>query len=288
MEIYLKQPAGFCPGVKKALARTFEIIEAHPSANIYLIGNVVHNDEVCAKIDSLKNVKVINDSRDRLSQVKSIKSGKNTIVIFSAHGTDPRAVDYAQTKGWKVYDFTCPFVWIILSTIRRAILHGYHVAYFGEANHPEAIAAKKVGGDNLTVYRTKKDLKEVLNKPYVHVMCQSSMNWQEFEDTKKWFSPAARLKFNNFVCNTSRKRQEEAYMCKHYDIVFVLTSPRSHNGLSLYEALKKKNLTVKLIDPLKMNVTKKMIANKKDCAIFTSASVSQDQIDKFIKKLKSL
>lgn len=288
MKINLVRPCAFCPGVEKVVQKTQEIIADYKSANIYLIGNIVHNDELCKQLLKNKNVKILeNKNHDRLALVKSIKTNNN-VLIFSAHGSDPRAIDYADAKGWKVFDLTCPWVTRILSMIRNAIMHGYHVAYYGDKNHAEAITAKAYGGNDLTIYKTKADLKKVLDKPYVQVVAQTTMDQQEYVATQKWFTPPAIIKFKDTICHSSRQRQENALEAKQYDLVFVISDPNSHNGQSLYQVLKARQKHVVFVDPQHIKLTKKMLANKKDCAIFTSSSVSQEQVDRFIKKLNKL
>lgn len=288
MNIHLSQPCAFCPGVKRVVEKTFKIIDDYPSSNIYLIGNIVHNSELAKQLLKHKNVKILeNKNHDRLALVKSIKTKAN-VVIFSAHGTDPRAIDYAETMGWKVFDLTCPFVTKVLSKINYAIMHGFHVAYYGDKDHVEAIAAKATGKGNLTVFKTKNDLKKVLDKPYVHVLAQTTMEQDKFLATRKWFTPPAIIKFSNTICRSSQQRQDNALESKSYDLVFVISDPASHNGVSLYKVLKERQKHVIFIDPLHYKLTKQMIKNKKDCAIFTSSSVSQQQVDTFINKLKQL
>lgn len=288
MNIHLVQPCAFCPGVKKAVEKTLQIINDYKSAHVYLIGNIVHNQELCAKLLKYKNVKILdNKNHDRLALVKSIKTSNN-VIIFSAHGTDPRAIDYVQTMGWKLFDLTCPQVTKVLSKIDRAILRGFHVAYYGDKNHVEAIAAKARGRGNITIYKTKKDLDKVMAMPYVHVMCQTTMDENDFLATEKWFTPPAIIKFSNTICYSSKQRQHNVYETKPYDLVFVISDPQSHNGQSLFNLLKTRQKHVVFVDPLHIKLNKSMLKNKKDCAIFTSSSVSQEQVDRFISKLRKL
>lgn len=288
MEIHISQPCAFCKGVTRVVEKTKQIIADYPSANIYLIGNIVHNDQLCKQLLKHKNVKILeNKTHDRLALVKSIKTERN-IVIFSAHGTDPQAIDYAEAKGWKVFDLTCPYVMSVLSKIKRAITHGYHVAYYGDKEHVEAIAAKKTGGVNLTIYKTKQDLNKVLDMPYVCVVAQTTMDEDKYLQTESWFTPPAIIKFKNTICHSSKQRQLNALEARQYDIVFVISDPQSHNGKSLYQVLKARQKHIVFVDPQNIKVTKETIKNKKDCAIFTSSSVSQEQVDTFVKHLKKL
>lgn len=288
MDINLIRPCGFCHGVERVVNKTRKIIDDYPSANIYLIGNIVHNDELCKELLQHKNVKILeNKTHNRLALVKSIKTSNN-VIIFSAHGTDPRAINYVEAKGWKYFDLTCPYVACVLSKINNAIMHGYHVAYYGDKNHVEAIAAKGLGKNNLTIYKTEKDLHHVLDMPYVQVVSQTTMHEEDYLQTRPWFKEPAIIKFSNTICHSSKQRQARVLESRKYDLVFVISAPSSHNGQSLFNMLKQRQKHVVFIDPMHIKLSKAMIKNKKDCAIFTSSSVSQEQIDRFLKKLNQL
>lgn len=286
MKINIVEPIGFCPGVEKVLNRANEIITKYKADYIYFIGSVVHNDVIMNQLTSNKNVNIL-DGKDRLACLKQIKT-KNNVIVFSAHGSDPQAIKYAQEQDWVVYDLTCSFVWLIFLAIRKSIAEGYHIAYFGDANHPEAIAAKAIGGNNLTIYKSKKDLTKVFKMNKVHIMCQSTMNYVEFEQTKSWFPLDIQIRFNNFVCPTSRARQIAAEDSRQYDIVFVLADKKSHNGESLYKTLSQVHKNVVFVTPDHLTIDKKLIENKKDCAIFSASSISKQQVNEFVENLKQL
>lgn len=99
MDIHLVKPCGFCHGVNRVLEKAQEIIDDYPSAHIYFIGNVIHNDLVCQQLLKNPNVKILdNATHDRVALVNSIKTERN-VLIFSAHGSDPKAMNIAEDKG---------------------------------------------------------------------------------------------------------------------------------------------------------------------------------------------
>lgn len=288
MKIYLIKPYGFCPGVQNTINKTISIIKNNRKSHIYLVGNLIHNKIVCKQIQQFKNVKILSDkNHTRLQLVKSIKT-KNNILIFSAHGTDPKAISLAKAKGFKVYDLVCPFVNRIIKQIQTKIKQGYFIAYYGSKNHPEALAAKAHGGNKLIVYKTKSDLKPILNKKKICVVCQTTMDHFAYLNTEVFFKDVKHCEFNDFVCQSSRVRQANALMCKHYDLIFVLSDKTSHNGLSLYKVLRQKYKQTMFVDPQNFVLDKKLFKNKKDCAIFSSSSVSNDQVNNFVKVIKRL
>lgn len=288
MKIYLIKPYAFCPGVQNTINKTMLIIRNNKQANIYLIGDLIHNDLVCRQIKQFKNVKILDDKKtSRFNLVKSIKT-KNNILIFSAHGTDPKAIKLAKAKGYRVYDLACPYVAKILKQIQTKTKQGFYIAYYGLKNHPEAKAAKAYGKGKLIIYKTKKDLKPILNKNKVCVVCQTTMDNLAYQNTKVFFKDIKRLEFNDLICASSKIRQAKALLSRKFDLVFVLSDESSHNGKSLYEVLKTKQKYVIFIDPNNFVIDKRILKNKKDCAIFTSSSVSLEQVNNFVRILKKL
>lgn len=288
MKIYLIKPYAFCPGVQNTINKTMLIIKSNKQANIYLVGNLIHNDLVCKQIQQFKNVRILDDKNtSRLNLVKSIKT-KNNILIFSAHGTDPKAIKLAKAKGFKIYDLACPYVAKILKQIQTKVKQGFYIAYYGLKNHPEAKAAKAYGKDKLFVYKNKNDLKPILNKKKVCVVCQTTMDNLAYQNTKVFFKGIKHLEFNDLICASSKIRQAKALLSRRFDLVFVLSDRSSHNGKSLYEVLKTKQKSVIFVDPNNFVIDKKILRNKKDCAIFTSSSVSLQQVNGFVKVLKKL
>lgn len=288
MKIYLIKPYAFCPGVQNTINKTLLIIRNNKKAHIYLVGNIIHNDLVCRQIKQYKNVKILDDTKTtRLNLVKSIKT-KNNVLIFSAHGTDPKAIKLAKAKGYKVYDLVCPYVNKILKLIQTKIKQGYCIAYYGSKNHPEALAAKAYGGNKLIVYKTKQDLKRILNKKKVCVVCQTTMDNLAYQNTKVFFRNIKHLEFNDLICISSKTRQAKALLSRKFDLVFVLSDKKSHNGKSLFEVLKTRQKHVVFIDPNNYLIDKKLLAKKKDCAIFSSSSVSISQVNDFVKVLQRL
>lgn len=286
MKIYLIKPYAFCPGVHSTLSKALTIIKNNPKANIYLIGKPIHNEIVCKQLEQFKNVRILDDkNKSRLELVKSIKT-KNNILIFSAHGTDPKVIKLARARGFKTYDLVCPYVQTILKQIQNKIKQDYCIAYYGVKKHPEAIAAKAYGGNKLVVYQTKNDLKNILNKRKIYVVCQTTMDRQAYLKTKSFFKKE--VQFNDLICISSKARQAKALMSKKYDLVFVISDKSSHNGLSLYKVLKQRQKHVVLVDPNNFVINKKLLNKKKDCAIFSSSSVSMDQVNTFVKVLKKL
>ena len=104
MEVRIAKTAGFCFGVKRAVATVYEEIKNGKDKQeiIYTYGPIIHNEQVVSDLEN-KGVRVIHGKED----LKSITEGT---VIIRSHGVDRETYDMIRSQGLKLVDATCPFV----------------------------------------------------------------------------------------------------------------------------------------------------------------------------------
>ena len=103
--IRLANPRGFCAGVDRAIDIVNRALDIFGEP-VYVRHEVVHNKYVVETLRKRGAVFV-----DELEDVPLIdKTGRQSIVVFSAHGVAQAVKDEASTKGFKVFDATCPLV----------------------------------------------------------------------------------------------------------------------------------------------------------------------------------
>ena len=86
MKINLAKSAGFCFGVKRALDIALET--AARNNEVFMLGDIVHNEEVVKKIEQ-SGIKKVN----KLSKVK------NKILLIRAHGAARDIIEKAIKLG---------------------------------------------------------------------------------------------------------------------------------------------------------------------------------------------
>jgi 4-hydroxy-3-methylbut-2-enyl diphosphate reductase len=140
VEVITIEPHGFCEGVVRALKRTAELArKEHPKATIYVLGLLVHNENV---IEGLKKEGfVFCDERSKSLEdwIKEIPDF--SVVVYAAHGHAPSVERAAEDRHFITYDATCRYVGENSEQIARQTQIGDEVIYIGRKFHAEAIAS---------------------------------------------------------------------------------------------------------------------------------------------------
>src|SRR3989337_422985 len=126
--ILLAAPRGFCAGVDRAIDVVETALEIF-GPPVYVKHAIVHNVHVVSDLEK-KGAVFVED----LDEVPS-----KSVLVFSAHGTDPKLKDDAKKRGHKVIDATCPLVTKVHLEARRYANEGYFIIYVGHRGHPEPI-----------------------------------------------------------------------------------------------------------------------------------------------------
>lgn len=280
------KPFGYCKGVNFAIQSLHKIIKQFPSKQIHLISLITHNRKTNKELLKNKNV-FFHEGKDRKKIIENIlkktKNRKNLLFILPAHGTDPQAIKFIKENKCQYYDFTCGYIKFMINKIKNALAENYEVYFYGKNNHPETQCIKDTFGKKLNVFWQKKDLKSNNHKKFV--VCQTTTNYQDFLQIKKWFRNAV---FEDTICGFCKQKQKQACNLKNSkNSIIVISDAKSNNGIVLFKLLKTNNKYVYLLPP---NLTKPIKIKKTNkIYIFTSSSVSKQQANIVLEKqFKSL
>ena len=97
MKINLAQSAGFCFGVKRAI--DIALGSAKAGGNIYMLGDIVHNEDVVRQL-----------WQAGIKKITRLGPGKNKTLLVRAHGAGLKTFKTAARLGYKIIDATCPMV----------------------------------------------------------------------------------------------------------------------------------------------------------------------------------
>ena len=243
MQTILLSPNGYCAGVKRAMAMAIKAKEDHPEANVYLLGNLVHN-EIAVKELSGHGLIVIDERKTPLlDALLDLKKGD--VVVFSAHGHPDSYDDLAELKGLTVIDATCPFV---LENAREGKESTRPVVYLGVPGHLES-EAFLANCPDAVFYDVKAKsfnmLKVKGKKEPPLLITQTTLSKEEVEDaTKDILSYFPDAKIGKERCFSTKERQEAVLALdpKDIDALIVLGSATSNNSLKLQELGKKNGI----------------------------------------------
>ncbi|MEI6631186.1 MAG: 4-hydroxy-3-methylbut-2-enyl diphosphate reductase, partial [bacterium] len=124
MKINVAKSAGFCFGVKRALSIASDTAKSY--TKVYMLGDIVHNEDVVSDIE-----------KRGIKKVERLSKGKNRILLIRAHGASNSTINKAHRLGYQVIDATCPMVKEIHRIAHNMEAKGYKIIIIGDRQHDE-------------------------------------------------------------------------------------------------------------------------------------------------------
>jgi len=140
LHIYLARHFGFCYGVENAIDIAFRIVEENPDKNIFLLSEMIHNQQVNKDLKR-KGVRFLQDTIGKqLIPFDSI--GSADIVITPAFGTSLEIDALLKSRGIHTenYNTTCPFVEKVWNRSGQISGKKFTVIIHGKPGHEETRA----------------------------------------------------------------------------------------------------------------------------------------------------
>lgn len=140
VQFYLARHFGFCYGVENAIEISYKALEENPDKNVYLLSQMIHNQEVNNDLQS-RGIKFIMDT-DGSQFIPWDKIGKDDVVIVPAFGTTLEIEHLLLDKGVEVqkYNTTCPFVEKVWNRAEKLGKDEYTIIIHGKPKHEETRA----------------------------------------------------------------------------------------------------------------------------------------------------
>lgn len=230
MKITIAKNGGFCPGVEAAV----RIAEKYAGSGAYCLGEIIHNETVVERLESLG-----------LKTVDSLEGIESGCVIIRSHGVGKAVYEQAEKKGLTIIDATCPFVKKIHNLVSEHDSRGERVVIIGKRNHPEVIGVQGWCDGKTTVVESveevEKLLREIGEDEKVCFVAQTTFSRKKYEEIMKKISNSGLKTVEIFdtICYTTTQRQSEALrLASENDKVLVIGSRNSSNTTKLYEICK--------------------------------------------------
>ena len=137
---YIARHFGFCYGVENAIEISYKALEENPHKNVYLLSQMIHNQEVNQDLQS-RGIKFIMDT-DGTQFIPWSALKKEDVVIVPAFGTTLEIEHRLLDMGLEVqkYNTTCPFVEKVWNRADKLGRDDYTVIIHGKPNHEETRA----------------------------------------------------------------------------------------------------------------------------------------------------
>lgn len=140
VKIYLARHFGFCYGVENAIDIAFRTIEENPGKRIFLLSEMIHNQQVNADLKE-RGILFLQDTYGKqLFPFEEL--AKEDIVIIPAFGTTLAIEEKLNAIGiaTEKYNTTCPFVEKVWNRSEQIAKKNYTVVVHGKPKHEETRA----------------------------------------------------------------------------------------------------------------------------------------------------
>jgi len=278
MKIHLAKSAGFCFGVKKAITTALET--ARTKKTVFMLGDIVHNEEVVKQIQGAGIKKIIR-----------LTSGKGKTLLIRAHGCSKHTLKQALKLGYRIIDATCPMVKEIHKIARKLENQNYRIIIIGDKRHDEVqgiigqLKSKVIVIDKLRNIPLAK-IKKLKKAGIVVQSTQNLDNVMAILKLLRKYIP--KIAFHNTICNPTRIKQNEVKsMPLKNSVMIIIGSKTSANTKRIYEISKSLNPNSYWVSSAE-KIKKTWLNNSKNVGITAGASTPESSIKEVIAKIKAV
>ena len=276
MKILLAKNAGYCFGVRDAVNMAYDTAEKH--GDVYMLGHIVHNENVVEDLDKA-GAKVV----DSLSDVPEGRP-----VLLRAHGTHVDVVEEAKNKKMNIVDATCPLVRDIHDEIKALENDGRKIIIIGDHGHDEVIGiASQV--KNPTIVATAEEANQLRKTKRAGVVSQSTQTIENVQDIVNiLMSKVVDLRFINTICFPTKRNQEQIKeLSKQCDVMFIIGSFTSANSKRLTDLSIERNKRSFQVT-CASDINEKWLEDCTTVGISAGASTPDNIIDEVLKRIKEI
>ncbi|MGN0822362.1 MAG: 4-hydroxy-3-methylbut-2-enyl diphosphate reductase, partial [Candidatus Gallimonas sp.] len=224
MQVIVAESSGFCRGVKRAVDTALRI----PSENAYVLGEIIHNQDVVKEI-AARGIRTV-------ETVEEVPTGAT--LLIRSHGVGKEVYAKCEARGLNVVDCTCAFVRKTQSIVEKKSAEGKAVAIAGHANHPEVRGLIGWCSSESYVFESESEDFSFLADKEVVLVSQTTFSEERFSKIAENLKKVCRKTVEIFktICYTTVRRQKEAErLAKECDAVLIVGGLNSSNTNQLYE-----------------------------------------------------
>lgn len=282
MKVILAREAGFCMGVKRAVALVNDLIDGGGTKRIVTLGPLIHNPSFLGELEK----------RGVLQLKSETEVEENDIVVVRTHGISRAELDKLNAKQIEIVDATCPKVKASQNWIRQKI-EGRTLIVSGDARHGEVVSLCSYS-DNFYVLENVAaaiNLVQTTNIEKALFVSQTTFSQEEFEKILSVLQEnICDLLVRNSICDATFKRQEalkEILDC--CDCLFVVGGKQSANTTRLAATAKssgKPTFHIENSSEIDLNFLKN--SNFNVAGVSAGASTPSCDIEEVVKLLKEI
>ncbi len=235
MDVMVAQSAGFCYGVKRAVDMARDT--AHRGEPCVMLGSIIHNANVVAKLEAL--------GMRKAESWQEVLPGET--VVIRSHGEKKEVFEKLEELGARCVNATCPNVLRIQQLVAQAQEEGRTPLIIGEPHHPEVMGVAS-WSDRSVILPGPAELEKWLAEDEsrralpltaaAQTTCVRTI-WESSKEILK--KQCTNAKIFDTICNATHRRQAEAAdLAAKVDVMVVVGDRKSANTKHLAEICREK------------------------------------------------
>nr|AIJ28562.1 4-hydroxy-3-methylbut-2-enyl diphosphate reductase [Fischerella ambigua UTEX 1903]APB62251.1 4-hydroxy-3-methylbut-2-enyl diphosphate reductase [Fischerella ambigua UTEX 1903]APZ79588.1 FilE1 [Fischerella sp. TAU] len=270
--IRLAEAFGFCWGVERVIALTYETRKQFPTERIWITNEIIHNPTVNQNLTEMQ-IEFIPMNEEGQKDFTVIT--EQDVVILPAFGATIQEIQLLNTIGCTIVDTTCPWVSKVWNSVEKHKKHSYTSIIHGKYKHEETIATSSYADKYLIILNLQQakyvcdyilnggDREEFLSKfagsysfgfdpdtdlERIGIANQTTMLKRETEQIGKLFERTLMRKYSpsqinnhflsfNTICDATQERQDAMFKLveEKIDLMVVVGGFNSSNTTHLQE-----------------------------------------------------
>ena len=233
MRVILAESAGFCYGVRRAVALARETAEQ--SGGCWMLGDLIHNAHVIQRLEQA--------GVRRVTSEDTLRTGD--VVLIRSHGEMRGVLEELEARGVRCVDATCPNVRRIQTLAAQAEAEGRRPVIIGDPAHPEVAGIASWCRNPLVLsgpeaVRACLESGDLDPEEPLSVAAQTTCIRELFETSWKILKKeCTNVKIFDTICNATQNRQAEAAsLAAQSDVMVVVGDRKSANTKHLTEICK--------------------------------------------------
>ena len=230
MKLLIAKDSGYCFGVRDAVELAYKTAEE--SGDVFMLGNIVHNENVVNDLDKI-GAKVVRT-------LDKVPDGKP--ILFRAHGTTTDVWKKAKNMGMNIIDATCPLVKEIHNEVKALDSEGRCIIIIGDHGHDEVVGiASQV--KNPIIVSSPEEAQNLRKMKKAGIVSQSTQTIENVQTIINIImTKAFDLRFVNTICfPTKRNQQQLKDLSEKCDVMLIIGSFTSANSKRLHQLALERN-----------------------------------------------
>jgi len=294
MLVIVPRLSGFCPGVKIAEKKLFQLKKARPEEPVFVYGYVINNRKYIEYLEE-NNIHTTLD-------MHAIPA--DAVIAIRTHGLaqdeEPRLREIHRVE-----DLTCTKVKRSQKEILRRSGQGFFIVIVGKKDHPETRGLASYAG-NYRVVETTADIAalsenfpiqlEEAGTARVFIIAQTTAARGLFEETRSALSTRlagiASIDSYDSICPVTEEKEREAVRLQAgADVSFVVGDKISANAKKLFQTLLEGSRETYFIEDLEDLIARKLpLAGYRIALVVSSASTPrfvENEIRAYLESLQA-